>query len=80
MLGVEALNGGTAMHAFVQRQLHEMSHHVGMYSPLTAKSVLERFWASGETSWDACFDTPHLFCTQMAINVARVVSPVLPES
>ncbi|RYP22029.1 hypothetical protein DL765_001935 [Monosporascus sp. GIB2] len=29
--------------------------------PLTAKAALNRFWASGKTGWDDCFDKPYLF-------------------
>ncbi|KAB5555034.1 putative C6 finger domain protein [Coniochaeta sp. 2T2.1] len=72
MLGVEAVNGPQQLQQFVQQQLPEMSRHVGSFAPLTAKSVLEKFWASGHTSWDACFDKPYAFATQIAVDMSRI--------
>lgn len=74
LLGVEAVNGGAAMRAFVAEKLAEMSRGVGTHVPLTAKGVLESFWASGETCWDACFDRPYAFTTQIAVDTSRVSS------
>lgn len=71
VLGMEAVNGGAAMRAFVEKQLPEMSRHAGTYVPLTAKGVLERFWASGGTRWDACFDRPYAFVAQIAVDLSR---------
>ncbi|KAL7627706.1 hypothetical protein AAE478_001900 [Parahypoxylon ruwenzoriense] len=71
LLGVEAVQGGAAMRAFVSRQLPELSRVVGIYVPLTAKRVLETFWDSGETRWDACFDRPYAFTTQIAVDTRR---------
>ncbi|KAF2471146.1 C6 zinc finger domain-containing protein [Lindgomyces ingoldianus] len=73
LLGVEAVNGGAAMRAFVEKQLPEISRHVGTYVPLMAKGVLERFWASGEMRWDACFDKPYALTTQIAIDISRIL-------
>ena len=73
LLGVVAVNGDVAMRHFVERQLLEMSCHVGTHAPLTAKDVLERFWASGETRWDACFDRPYVFATQIAVDLSRML-------
>lgn len=72
MLGMEAVNGPAGMRRFVEQQLPEMSRHVGSYAPLTAKAVLERYWASGETAWDACFDKPYAFATQIAVDLSRI--------
>ncbi|RYP55618.1 hypothetical protein DL769_010108 [Monosporascus sp. CRB-8-3] len=72
-LGVEAAHENAAMRTFVAQQLSEMSRHVGTYVPLTAKAVLERFWASGETRWDACFYRPYAFATQIAIDISQVL-------
>ncbi|KAB5513132.1 putative C6 finger domain protein [Coniochaeta sp. 2T2.1] len=72
MLGVEAVNGPEQLQRFVQQQLPEMSRHVGSFAPLTAKSVLEKFWASGHKSWDACFDKPYAFATQIAVDMSRI--------
>lgn len=75
VLGVEAVNGGVAMRAFVQEQLPDMSRRTGMLAPLTAKNVLQGFWDSGETSetgWDSCFDRPYAFVMDPAVNVSKL--------
>lgn len=73
VLGVTAAHGGGAMRAFVAEQLPKLGYDVGTYVPLTAKSVLESFWASGETSWDLCFDKPYAFTMQIAVDVSRIL-------
>lgn len=73
MLGMEAVTGSAATRAFVEKQLSETSRHVGTYAPLTAKAVLERFWASGETRWDACFDKPYVFAILIAVDLSSVL-------
>lgn len=73
VLGVEAVHGGSEMRLFVAKQLEEMSWQIGTSSPLAAKSVLERFWASGATRWDLCFDRPYAFMTQIAVDVGRIM-------
>lgn len=73
MLGMEAVHGGAAMRSFVAKELPELSRHIGTYVPLTAKAVLEKFWASGETRWDACFDRPYAFAAQIAVDLSGVV-------
>lgn len=75
LLGVEAVNGDAPMRAFVSNQLAELSRDAGTYAPLTAKSVLESFWASSETRWDACFDRPYVFTTQLAVDTSRISTP-----
>jgi hypothetical protein len=75
MLGMAAVNGCSAARSFVEEQLEEMSRHVGSCAPLMAKTVLERFWASGERYWDACFDRPHAFPTQIAVDLSRLSPP-----
>ncbi|KAK9776808.1 hypothetical protein AB5N19_10686 [Seiridium cardinale] len=74
VLGVEAVHGGVAMRAFIQNQLPELSCYAGVYAPLMAKCILERFWASGGTRWDACFDRPYAFAMQIAVDVSRISS------
>lgn len=73
VLGVEAVNGDLEMRSFVEKQLPEMSRQVGTSVPLTAKAVIERFWASGETRWDACFDRPYVFVTQIAVDLQQLI-------
>ncbi|KAI7782934.1 C6 zinc finger domain-containing protein [Diaporthe eres] len=73
LLGVQAANGSAAMRAFVSEKLPELSYHIGSNVPTIAKAVLERFWASGETRWDACFDRPYAFVTQIAVDMSQLV-------
>lgn len=73
LLGVQAANGDTAMRAFVAEKLPELSYHIGSNVPTVAKEALERFWASGETRWDACFDRPYAFVTQIAVDMSQLV-------
>lgn len=71
ILGVQAVQDGT-MRSYVQTQLEDLSYKIGTYAPMTAKHVLEAFWSSGETSWDACFDRPYAFTMQIAVDVSRI--------
>ncbi|THC87327.1 hypothetical protein EYZ11_013228 [Aspergillus tanneri] len=73
VLGVEAVDGGAVMRFFVQRSLIELSVSRGTYSPLAAKEVLESFWASDKTGWDACFDQPYMFTTVLTVNRGQMV-------
>ncbi|EEP80583.1 predicted protein [Uncinocarpus reesii 1704] len=59
--GMEAVNGSLAARDCVLQQLTEMSQDLGSSLPLLAKSMFKRFWASGKTKWDDCFDTPYAF-------------------
>lgn len=72
LLGVEAAHGGPKIRAFVSEKLPELSYDAGTYVPLMAKSVLESFWNSGETRWDACFDRPYVFTSQIAVDTSRL--------
>jgi hypothetical protein len=72
VLGVEAVNGGAGMRGFVQDQLPELSHYMGTNVPLKAKEVLQKFWVSGQTRWDACFDQPYSFATQLAVDTSKL--------
>ncbi|KAB8226312.1 C6 zinc finger domain-containing protein [Aspergillus novoparasiticus] len=69
VLGVAAVNDA-GIRAFIREQLPELSHSTGTYAPLMAKAVLERFWASGKTHWDACFDQPYTFSMNMSVDVS----------
>lgn len=73
VLGVEAVHGGAAVRAFVGKQLLELGRHAGTHAPLMAKGVLERFWLSGETGWDSCFDRPYAFTTTLAVDISRIL-------
>ena len=79
VLGVEAAQQGQgAMRDFVAGQLPILSRDAGTHVPLTAKGVLERFWASGETGWDACFDRPYAFVMQIAVDTSGILSGSAP--
>ncbi|KAI1736700.1 putative C6 finger domain protein [Xylaria scruposa] len=73
LLGVEAVNCNETMRSFVEEQLSNMSSYIGSYAPLVAKDILVRFWTSGETRWDACFDRPYVFSSQLAVDISWVL-------
>ena len=72
VLGLEAVRSGPATRRFVGNQLAEMSRFVGTHAPLAAMAVLERFWASGGSRWDECFDRPYAFVIQIAIDMSKM--------
>ncbi|KAL0930897.1 uncharacterized protein CTRU02_213632 [Colletotrichum truncatum] len=72
LLGVEAVHAGTEVRNFVAKHLPQLSRDLGTSVPLTAKYVLERFWGSGETRWDMCFDRPYVFTAQLAVDTSRL--------
>ncbi|KAF7597033.1 hypothetical protein BBP40_010507 [Aspergillus hancockii] len=74
VLGMETVNGNVVMRTFAQEPLPEISRYMGTHVPLTLKGVLERFWASGETHWDACLDIPYSFITQIAVDSSNCTS------
>ncbi|KAA8641475.1 Zn(II)2Cys6 transcription factor [Aspergillus tanneri] len=59
--GVQAVSLSATARTFVTQQLTEMSLDVGSPIPLTARDVLKKFWDSGNTAWDVCFDQPYAF-------------------
>lgn len=67
VLGVDAVNTGVEIRAFVMKSLPQMSYREGSNVSRTAKGIIERFWASGGTSWDACFDKPYLLPAQWSV-------------
>lgn len=73
VLGVEAVHGDAEMREFVVAQLQVLSHDVGSSAPITAKKLLEAFWESENTRWDACFDRAYAFTTQIAVDNSRIV-------
>lgn len=68
VLGVYAARDSPAMRAFVVSRLPELSRDLGTSVPLIVKHVLESFWDSGESRWDACFNKPYIFTMQIAID------------
>ncbi|PWY82120.1 hypothetical protein BO70DRAFT_362045, partial [Aspergillus heteromorphus CBS 117.55] len=72
VLGMETVNGGVSVRHFIREELVEMSHYTGSYMPVTAKHVLERFWDSGNTHWDVCFDRSYAFATLLAADASKL--------
>ena len=69
VLGVAGVKDA-GIRKFLREQRPELSHSTGTYAPLMAQTLLERFWASGETRWDACFDQPYTFAMNMSVDVS----------
>ncbi|KAK1490062.1 C6 zinc finger domain-containing protein [Colletotrichum tamarilloi] len=61
--GFEAKSGNLSMQSFVLGRMKEDSQRMGIYLPVAAKEVLERFYASAGNTWDDCFDSPHALFT-----------------
>jgi hypothetical protein len=70
VLGMEAVNGGAGMRAFTEVQLERLCQSRGMYMPTTGKKLLRKFWDSGETTWDACFDQSYAFAVPPAVDAS----------
>lgn len=67
VLGVAAADANAELRAFLTETLPQISYREGSHVPLLTKDILERFWASGETNWDACFDKPYLLPSQWSV-------------
>ncbi|KXH68378.1 C6 zinc finger domain-containing protein [Colletotrichum salicis] len=61
--GFQAKIGNPSMRNFVLGRMKEDSQRMGIYLPVAAKQVLERFYASAGNTWDDCFDSPHALFT-----------------
>ncbi|KAL0935476.1 C6 zinc finger domain-containing protein [Colletotrichum truncatum] len=61
--GFEAKAGSPSMRAFILGHMEEDSRQLGIYLPVAAKGVLERFYASAGEAWDDCFDSPNALFT-----------------
>ncbi|WQF90000.1 Putative zn(2)Cys(6) fungal-type DNA-binding domain, fungal transcription factor [Colletotrichum destructivum] len=61
--GFEAKSVSPTARAFILNRLDEESRDLGVYLPLAARKVLERFYSSSGTRWDDCFDSPHALFT-----------------
>jgi hypothetical protein len=73
VLGMEAVNSDWLMRSSIEKQLVDLSCHMGTFMPLTAKAVLQRFWKSSRTGWDACFDKPNVFVSPIAVDMSRIL-------
>ncbi|MCJ1372298.1 hypothetical protein MMC20_003521 [Loxospora ochrophaea] len=58
---VEAANSTDFVRGSISKQWSDMSRDQRTSLPLVAQAVIERFWASGKTGWDACFERPYAF-------------------
>jgi hypothetical protein len=72
VLGMEAVNGDDALRAFVREQLAEQSRWMGTSVPLVAKDAVERFWSSGKTKWEDCFDKPYGFVSNLTLDKSKL--------
>ncbi|KAF5491120.1 4-hydroxy-2-oxo-heptane-1,7-dioate aldolase [Colletotrichum fructicola] len=61
--GFEAKGGSPWMRSFILDRLGEDSRQLGIYLPVAAKEVLEKFYASAAKHWDECFDSPRALFT-----------------
>lgn len=61
--GFEAKGGSRWMRSFILDRLGEDSRQLGIYLPVAAKEVLEKFYASAGKHWDECFDSPRALFT-----------------
>jgi hypothetical protein len=61
--GARAARGSAFERAFITEQLGEAVKDIGSSMPVLARATLVRFWESGKTGWDECFDQPYIFVT-----------------
>lgn len=61
--GVDCVGAGAsiAIREFVERSLLALGRDIGSFSPRVAKVTLNRYWESGKSTWDECFDRPYAF-------------------
>ena len=57
--GVAATHLTINEQSFIGKTLTDMSEEIGFSTTLVAKAALEKYWASGRTKWDECFDRPY---------------------
>ena len=58
---MEAVDSSPSMRQVIRALLIDISWDLGTPAPLVAKDVFEKFWRSGKTAWDDCFDRPFCF-------------------
>ncbi|KAB8264896.1 fungal-specific transcription factor domain-containing protein [Aspergillus pseudonomiae] len=59
--GMQAVDASPHIRHIVDDQLSELSKIMGCPTPTLAGAVFHRFWASGQTGWDDCFDKAYVF-------------------
>jgi hypothetical protein len=72
VLGVAVERTQLEMREWVAEKLTEMSCFGGTSAPLTAKFILESYWASGKSGWDVCFETPLVPVMQLAVDISQL--------
>jgi hypothetical protein len=71
VLGVDAVHSVTIC-VLCAKAFGRDKSQCGTYIPLTGEEVLERFWASGRTVWDAYFYKPYAFVMQASVDVSKL--------
>lgn len=61
ILGVAAVHEKLEMRNSVRQWMGEHWISKGSQSALHLRKIFERFWLSGKTSWDDCFEKPYIF-------------------
>ena len=61
--GMQAVDTSFNVRRIVDGQLSELSKIMGCPTPMLASVVFHRFWTSGQTGWDECFDKAYVFVT-----------------
>ncbi|QRD83850.1 putative C6 finger domain protein [Aspergillus flavus] len=61
--GMQAVDASPNVRRIVDEQLSELSKIMGCPTPTLAKAIFRRFWTSGHTGWDECFDKAYVFVT-----------------
>ncbi|KJK64094.1 specific transcription factor domain protein [Aspergillus parasiticus SU-1] len=61
--GMQAVDASPNVRGIVDEQLSELSKIMGCPTPMLASAVFRRFWTSGQTGWDECFDKAYVFVT-----------------
>lgn len=61
MAGFEAATGTAAERASIDKLLTTIGQKAGDAAPFHGQAVLKRFWRSGKSGWDDCFDDIYCF-------------------
>jgi len=59
--GIEVMHRGEATQNWIETSLGDLSRQLGTSCPLTARTVLKRYWKGGVAGWDECFDRAYVF-------------------
>ncbi|KAJ5108013.1 fungal-specific transcription factor domain-containing protein [Penicillium angulare] len=73
VLGVEAVRPcNLGMRKSVRKWSETLYAFTGSYSMLHQRQVLEKFWTSGKTKWDDCFDRPYFFTPATTVDLTSM--------